>query len=399
MKCNRNKYDYIMIIFILSISFGEIGHAFQPVRVLSIIFFPYLLSSLLAHKYSKFQIYCFYFLSSWLLFLILSLLWTPNFNKGVVELVAYICHFSAFVLLILISRKALAPSNSIITGWILFFVITSPFAIFELLFDIHLPFSNLADNAVINYGNGVVVNKKFSALAFYNMNTYITALCYSLPYILSIGLRKYSNKNQTFFLLLALSYLYLVLMNASRGGIVCSIAAFFCFLFYYKDVKYPSKKMWTFGSICLIFFFLFVYREVLFEQISYRLIESSLLEDTGRMELWGTAWKLILKSSFLGTGIGSINDSMAQYGLLITIPHNLFLEIFVQYGLLLIILFLIFIAIVFYKVKKSNKINQFIVYTSLIILPFSSIINSGYLLMPVFWLFLSSLYILSTSYK
>lgn len=157
--------------------------------------------------------------------------------------------------------------------------------------------------------------------------------------------------------------------------------------------------MWNFSSICLIFFFLFVYREALFEQISYRLIESSLLEYTGRMELWGTAWKLILKSSFLGTGIGSINDSMAQYGLLITIPHNLFLEIFVQYGLLLIMLFLIFIAIVFYKVRKSNKVNQFIVYTSLIILPFSSIINSGYLLMPVFWLFLSSLYILSTSYK
>lgn len=40
-----NKYDFIIILFIASLVFGLLGGSLQPIRIITLIFFPFLVSN------------------------------------------------------------------------------------------------------------------------------------------------------------------------------------------------------------------------------------------------------------------------------------------------------------------------------------------------------------------
>ena len=73
---------------------------------------------------------------------------------------------------------------------------------------------------------------------------------------------------------------------------------------------------------------LFFYHERIFEQISERLIRVSLLDDGGREDFYNNAIKLLAQSDYMGIGPFGFKAT-AGYD-----PHNLWLEILSQYGLL-----------------------------------------------------------------
>jgi O-antigen ligase len=186
---------------------------------------------------------------------------------------------------------------------------------------------------------------------------------------------------------------YIIISNASRGAFLALVAGFILFLWYY----FKNIKSWiilvAFGII--IAFFAIRYLEDLFDFILTRFQHQG-FEDVGRVELLIMSWDAFWNSNMLGVGTGNFVPIMEfEYNLDITAPHNLFLEIGVQYGLLILLGFLFLLWRIVQKsmvVGNFHSIKWFVILTMCIFL-ISSTINSAYLLGIHLWLFLSSLYV------
>jgi O-antigen ligase len=125
--------------------------------------------------------------------------------------------------------------------------------------------------------------------------------------------------------------------------------------------------------------------------------EAQGFSDEGRTELLTKSWDALMNSNMIGIGAGNFRATMDNvYKLENTSPHNLFLEVGIQYGLIIFLLFIgMFIRL--YSKQKANYRNssKFITIVSLVMLPLTSTIDSSYILSVSIWLFLASLYIIA----
>ena len=65
-----------------------------------------------------------------------------------------------------------------------------------------------------------------------------------------------------------------------------------------------------------------------------------------------------------------------------------------QYGFVILAFFLFFLFLLYTKGRKTtDRLSKFIIYTSLWTIPFASVINSHYLLIPELWIYYASLFI------
>lgn len=394
-----NRYDIGIILLISLLIFGGIGGMLSPIRVVALILSPYIWINIIYSKSKEIKIVLAFFIL-WYTYSLFSLCWTSSISEALKELFYYYCHFSLFFLIILWSKKAQRPLLSVILGWCLFFVYSLPIALNEIWNNFHLS-SSLHGNLDVNIGHGIIVNKKYAAVTFGNYNTYVTILCYSLPFLFSLLL--YGKKLLTQFIgwSLVLSLAYILITNASRGGIISYIIVFIIFLFHYKNVRYKHKRLLVYFIVIILLLAIVSYGKELFMQILLRIGESDNISDVGedssRITLIKLSLKLFAESMFIGTGIGSIVASLQTIAPEFTIPHNLFIEILVQYSFIIFFFFLFFLYKLYLRARHSgNNIIKFVIYSSLACLPFVGVINSGYLLAPEFWVYGASLFIFYT---
>ena len=192
---------------------------------------------------------------------------------------------------------------------------------------------------------------------------------------------------------------YILLMNASRGGLVCLAIYSLFFVGYYKKVYFRGKKIVITVAIIALLIGIIGYANILFEQIASRFIaKSNLFDDSSRTHLILVALELFKGSWGIGTGVGSIMASMATLTTGIIITHNLFLEILVQYGVVIFVVCCMFFFYLFRNARMQIKGStpKFIVYSSLASFPFLFVINASYLLMPSLWVYFSSLAFFAT---
>ena len=181
-------------------------------------------------------------------------------------------------------------------------------------------------------------------------------------------------KNQTINLIY---YFFILLLSAARGPF---ISLFFILFFYY--IKKPIKLLTNIRLIFYLSIFLlsiFFYHETLllifqktigrFSQLSPDLLfESSSV--VARIEHYYFLLKNILEKPIFGWGFGT-------YGLHFTgidqrsSPHNIFLEIYFELGVLGLYLYLLFIIFCYYKTFKSKKYLLYILFYLLLCLQFS----------------------------
>ena len=227
LKYNHNKYDIYILLLIVSTIFGNIGGALTAPRLLGILLVPKLFGIVNREnlKYlSSLRSWCVAFY----VFVLVSLLWTPDRVEGFKELVYYLVHFLIFFEVIVFSRKALSPLQFITIGFALCVLLTSVVGFWELTTDNHLAYSKMDEAKVSNLG-GEIVLRNFAAVTFYNLNGYVTYLCFCLPFLLyGFSLEKKLLKWLSFIALVIA--IVLILCNASRGGmfsIVICLAVFF----------------------------------------------------------------------------------------------------------------------------------------------------------------------------
>lgn len=390
----RNASDFLLIITISLLVFGGFGGALQPIRIFSLVMFPFVFRFLLKKSNNKQIAKTSRVVIILYIFFIVSLLWTSDINEGFKEIIYYGIHLNLFLLIVMLYMKAHKPFSSLLIGWTLFIFLTQIIAFNEIFFDVHLDLSIFESDKMMNVG-GMLVQKKFAAVTFGNYNGYVTVVALSLPFLFGL-FTTVEKKTHQIITLAIISFAYFSLfINASRGGILASMIILGVFLVFSKKLKIKNIRFNFVLLIPLFLVLLYRYYDVIFEQLFYRtLAGSSFTEDTGRFELFGRALEAFYNKPFFGGGIGSLETEMAGGSILV--PHNMFLEVLVQFGFFVTLFFLIYLVKHLVEANRlNNPVNKFIIYAAILSLPIASIVNSGYLLMPVFWIFLASLYCIS----
>lgn len=390
-----NIYDKLIILFIALLSLGVIGGAFQPVRILVVCCMPFMYAYFIKHKgvlrAYRFELLFFVF---WWLWAVVSLLWARVPMESVKHVVYLTINFHMFFVLVWLADRAHYPQKAVLNGWLLLFVLTIPVALYELWFDVHLPMAVQESDMMMNFGYEVL-ERRFASVTYGNLNGYNTILCFLLPFVLLNVLRPQASKMPAFMAwALLLCLCYLVVSNSSRGAIFCLAIGLYLFGLYY--LKQGKGVLVLLLVAVVMAVYAVQHFDDLFGVILNR-FEAQGLEDDGRMENIAYGWDAFLNSGMMGIGAGNYMPVMEwDYGLEISAPHNLFLEIGVQYGLFIMVAFLGMLWRIWSKARvNQNKLNRQFIVVALCVYPFSHIINSAYLLSGSMWLLLASMYVLA----
>lgn len=396
MEKTRNIYDHLIICMIALLAFGNVGGALQPIRIFFISCIPFTLIYFLIRpiERKKIQYEKFFFLF-WALWAVVSLLWVENTDNSIKSLLYLSVNFSILFTIIYLSNKANNPQESIIWGWTLLLLLTFPIAIFELLFNIHLP--SIYHDSQMEMHYDTIINRSFASVTFGNLNGYNVVLCYVFPFVLgAIAHKQLFKKKTTLFITLTSLVALLIIWNGSRAAALSLITGLLLFYIYYPRGKgHTGMPIITISLVIGAIFFL-VFKDT-FQVILVRFQEQG-FEDTGRIENITSGFDALINSSLLGVGVGNYETIMEEkYRLTYINPHNMLLEIAVQYGIFVFLGFLIFLFRILRRAQNNIKENKALIFVGLGILPFAMIIDSAYLLSSSMWVFLSSLYIFSAA--
>ena len=400
-RTNRNFYDYSIIFLLALVSFGNIGGALQPIRVLGLLFLPFIVIWIIFKKHSPKLQKIIFLLIIWYLYSALSIFWTIDKEQGFKELFYYLVHFVIFFQLIAWAEKANKPKDSIIMGWILLLVFTLPVALYEIITLNHLYTDTFADE--VFYFGGETLAYRRASVTFGNLNTYVLILVFSAPFLLS-AMFKAKGKSLLGLLVIFSALMYTLLVNASRGGIIAIVLLLAVYAFYKKisstgiSIKKIISRAFAFTIIAYVVNKVFAVSDTIFVKLLSRSESgaSSFTSDSSRLQIWDASYRVILDTYFLGSGIGSEVPILTNYNALVPNTHNLFIELFMQFGVFIFLGFIYILFRIYYSGIKFGSIQYkvAILGSFLSLLPLS-IINSNYLLMPALWVYLSSLYILS----
>ena len=392
----KNIYDNLIIYFLILQAFGGIGDALQPIRIFIIVLIPWILKFILTHKsvvigYS-YEIHVFFI---WFVYALISILWVFEPNESIKEVIYLFVNFTGFILLIFLSNNAMQPKESILKGWVWIFIFTLPVALMELIFDKHLSLAYQSENLLMNFGDGIVLQRRFASVTFGNLNGYNTMLMYITPFLFGSLI-----KNNDFLkfpkiisLILIVIISIIIGINSSRAAFVGFLIALFVFvLFYIKNIKTLIGSGVVFTAIIGFLFF----SNNDFFNLLFTRFDTQGLADENRYILVEEGIRELLESGFMGIGAGDFIPTMEKIKNLNNYSsHNFFLEVLVQYGLIIFVLFIGFFIRIIRKNRHNEKRYTYITTACLFMLPLTFSIDSGYILTVSTWIFIASLYIIA----
>lgn len=377
-KNSCNKYDYYIIFLIASLAFGGLGGDLQLSRLLGIILTPIMIIRIKQCKYVT------WFLASFILFYgysLLSMVWTPDKMQGIKELVYFLVHFIIFFEILVFSHFAKAPLKSISTGWIVAVGLTLIVAMWELITDHHLSISKFESGLISNYGNGFILEHRFAAVTFFNYNSYVAFLSFSMPFIF-YKIRSGNSRNillKNLPVVILLLSIVCILYNGSRGGLLSTLIM--AVIFFMMGRKNLVKSFEFIVFVLLAIVFVMNFGESIFQIIIARSVDGGLTDGSSRFVIWNSVLNAVLYTNGMGTGIGGRDSVMSVFTNEITAPHNLFLEILLEFGVLFLCIFLLFLFDLYKKAKRlTNRDRKILLYMALFAMPVYCIINSTYLL-------------------
>ncbi len=392
----NNKYDYLLIIFIASIACGDIGGSLQPIRALTILMFPFAVVYFAnnAKSYAKYSgVIAFCLL--WIAYSAITIFWSHAPSLSLQKWIYLFVHCCGMLVLFYLFEKSNNKAVAICLGWIVMFLITAPIALYELFTDIHLSYSK-TDSALHSLDStGNYMLRNFASVTFFNLNSYNTVVCYALPFITVQLLYPIKNKN-TYKLSIYFTFAaaaFIIVSNSSRASLLVLIA---CVAFYiFKTFKRGIIQTFVVCAALMALFY-YLWEHGFFDVILGRFIING-LESEGRSTLILNLLDATLNSAFMGVGIGNIDYVMAtDYNMGLTAPHNLYLEVLAETGLLVFIIFCIIQIKIFRCGRNQNDLlPKSISVLGILILPIIGIINSGYLVFPSFFIYFASLIIIS----
>lgn len=387
-KEKNNIYDRLLILLVFLVGFGCIGGSLQLSRIAATVLAPLLIVKYSDCRYAKGIISGLVF---FYVFCVFSLLWTPDRAEGMKEVVYYAVHIILFMEVLVFASYANFPLKNISTGWLLAVLLCSGIAYWELTTGNHLDVAKEQKN-YWNTGFEVLSFMRANA-TFYNSNDFVSFLCMALPWLV-YGLRSSDSGWLKRFtgIVAIISSVIIILVNASRGGLVS--VGIMAVIFVLMSAKGRSK--W-YSLLLLIFFGVvvnFFYDQSAFAVLSARTTEGGLLEGGSRFAIWRHALQALGDTFGLGTGIGGIEASMEKYAYGgITITHNLFIEILLEFGVVVFIVFVVFLWRQFKRSLQAEHDLKMVLLMSLVAMPIYGIISSGYLLSAHLFVLMATIYV------
>ena len=215
-------------------------------------------------------------------------------------------------------------------------------------------------------------------LGFYvNTNDLAIVLMFMLSAIL-IGyiFNSKTTKNTIFYC--GILILGIIVIFSSRS--IISIAAAGCIVFlpfFFYQARKQRKTRYLFFLI--LFFIGFLVLIVKREQLLNILLSVDESSFTGRQEIWSNTWNLFESTAFIGIGPGQ--NTVIGFGSV----HNLILEIMTEYGLIIGILFIVFVLSILKGIFQLNRsfINCIGVVFCFLFIPLSICSSSMTKLFPI----------------
>ncbi len=175
---------------------------------------------------------------------------------------------------------------------------------------------------------------------FSSPGTYNMSFSYSLLYPLLFHLDAYFNKRKTMHLFLSLYQMALILLYGSRGAVLCF--SIFIIIKIVLSIKSTFRKIAVlgFGGIAVIFFYVnfeaignfvlrFLAQNGYYSRTLTSFFNGSILQSSGRDGIRDAAINMILEKPWMGWGVGGEVHMLGTY------PHNLFIELLLDFGILL----------------------------------------------------------------
>lgn len=392
---NTNKYDYLLILIIGSLSLGV---AFSPLtvsRLVALFLVPYVISHFNKIVRSL-PAALLFFLICWLVCASVGILFNSDIVEGVIFWIYNTLSAILIVCIFTFSKNAKKPILSIVKGWIVVVAITSPVAVWEIVTGSHLPW-NYYDNLIMNTGE--VQQRVYASVTFGNLNTYVVVLSMGLNYLL-LGIYLFKTYRKSLSIATFLTLL-IVIINASRGGLLCiSISLVIAFIYFWK-YRIISKSKLT-GIVIVLIVGLILSARFILSQIITRVIDSdSITNDDSRLHIYSNVIKIINNNNGLGCGLGSVESELLQVAPMdIPAAHNFMLEYIVQYGIIPGMIFLSLLIFIFHKGlhKQTTAIKMLTMCVGITFLPLT-IINSTYIAGAEIWIYIACFIAILYSHK
>ena len=390
----RNKYDYLLILLLVLMAGGTWGAFFQPVRVMMLLLLPVMLVEQIRNNtivgLKKYNLERCFFLV-WFVYALISLHQAVIMEKSVKYLIHLTIYFFGFIEFLWLSSKAENPKRSILIGWILMFVVTFPVAMYELIFDQHLSLSVQESDMSMRFGRNLMDDRLFASVTFGNLNSYNTVVCLAMAMILIFSLSDNRKDRIAAYVLLAMDT-FIIIKNSSRGAFICLI---FIIIVYLLTLLIHKRGTLFISTILIAILALAAIKlPDMYSMIQQR-FQYEGFNDEGRIELIINGIKELWNSHLLGIGAGNFDPVMEQkYGMWISAPHNLWLEVLTQFGIIIFIGFMsMFGRIIHMAHKGDNDCKMACIIGLLALIPIS-IIDSTYILKCTTWFYIASLYVL-----
>lgn len=377
-----NRFDYFIIVIFITLLFGLYGAGLQPIRILVFILTIMNISYIFKFFSFKKHLYLFFMTFFLILYSFFSIFFVfENFINNILAWVYFTLNVLLFVNFVCCVEFSKKPIYSIQIGSLFFCSVAVLYGIYEI---------NTGNHLSVSFLEGEKLSlRSYSSFTFGNYNAFVLALMVNLPILVYSTVNVNINLIRFFSIFLLLGVAYLILINGSRSGLIGLILTALYIYFF-------TKKVWIKGFlITLVFAFLSLFLSK-FDFLSNRLSEMG-LSDNSRSAILYDVFPTFFKQGMIGFGIGNFSYYAENIlHLELYAPHNFFLEILFELGIISFIL----ILLLFVKILSSSffqKNNRFyIFYMLLLFIPFS-VLNSGYLLTAIVWLFLGLIYSFSIS--
>ena len=388
-----NKYELVIIITIFSVIFaGTPFRAFIPVRVIGLFAsFFYLLSSDFKRTIHTSDIKPLkLFFKLFLAYSFIAVLWTSDIKLYLIDTLSSYCYVFDCLLIFYCSRRTKNPIRVFVIGWLLLTVANLACGCWELTTGNHFDEGNYlhAKEAATD----VYVFRPYSAVTYGNFNSMSILHCFSLLFIL-LAYKDASFLNKILLIILYFCIGAVLVINTSRGSLMCYALFFIPFIYDNKNNKLTLLIM--FLLIVTISFGIFVFwGDEIMTLLDYRFGKGLNMDDEPRTKLINIGLQIAQDWLGIGSGPGSMTHqyehSPLSYG--VNFCHNLWLQLLVEYGLVLFALFFVMIIVMIKRqVLSRNPIVKLMGIYMFFCYPVLTVIDEQYH-KPFQWLFLISVY-------
>jgi teichuronic acid biosynthesis protein TuaE len=404
----ENKiWENVFYIFIISAFFGPAILSYNlgpfslfPFRILFpviALMFIYLYNRKSLYTWGEIQVKrILLFLMFWLVYAFISLLWVQSLTQGIMDLIFLVMGIGIIFFIVFFSTK-IKHFQYLYSLWIISFVLILGIGIVNHFLRIHLPISRIyTANPNYNY---------IPTSVFVNENDFASLISLSVFFVLS-GILYFKNLfARAAGVILILISLYMLEVTSSRANLLAVVIGLGFWFLFLTDFKLKIKLIFWgalgTGVVSVIFYEKI---EALFNAV-YQLIQS-LVVTSGSDETSTDIRINLLKNSMIfledtfGFGVGTGNSeffmkNFAVYptGNIVNV-HNWWVEILVNYGVLVFTLYCLFYLFLLKELFIINrrlsghsalKLVSVSLLLAMIVFPLASISPSSQIALNYFW--------------